>query len=55
MLKQKSSKLATWNWLKDMIGTDPDSMDDLRSVDIKAQEKGGVRLKRIMTLIVRWI
>ena len=36
-----------WDWLKDMIGTDPDSTDDLMSVDIEAQKAGGIKLKKI--------
>ena len=36
-----------WDWLKDMIGTDPDSTDDLMSVDVKAQVEGGIKLKAI--------
>ena len=36
-----------WNWLKDMIGTDPDSANDLMGVDIEAQKAGGIKLKAI--------
>lgn len=36
-----------WDWLKDMIGTDPDSASDLMSVDVEAQKTGGIKLKAI--------
>ena len=36
-----------WDWLKNMIGTDPDSASDLMSVDVDAQKTGGIKLKAI--------
>ena len=36
-----------WDWLKNMIGTDPDSANDLMSIDVEAQKAGGIRLKAI--------
>ena len=36
-----------YNWIKDMIGTDPDSTDNLMGVDIEAQKAGGIKLKAI--------